>query len=114
MSTPSKAQKRKRSKNVWPLWLTKKRRPRGSPSANYLHPITKALGRTIKTWRMAHGLTVTAIAGLTKLARGTVYAVERGTSWFSWNAAAQVCDAMGLCIAAAIYEAMRRCGRIPR
>ena len=114
MSTPSKAQKRKHGKNGWPPWLTKKRRPQASPTKNYTHPFSRELGRTIKAWRMAHGLTATAVADLAKLARSALAKIERGEAWFSSNMVARVCDAMGACLAAITYEALRRCGRFPR
>ena len=114
MSTPSKAKARRRAKNMRPAWLAAKRRPRGSPAADYTHPINKALGRAIRAWRLAHGLTVSRVAKLAQLARDTVAEIERGQAWFSWNAAARVCDAMGVCLTVMACEAMRRCGRLPR
>lgn len=114
MKTPRKARKRQRHPKVWPLWLTKKRRRRAAPSANYLHPLTRALGQTIKAWREAHGLKATAVADLAKLSRSALAELERGEVWFSINVAMRICDAMGLCIAVATGEALRRAGRLPR
>ncbi|MCE9610413.1 MAG: helix-turn-helix domain-containing protein [Chthoniobacter sp.] len=114
MSTPSKARKRQHGKNGWPSWLTRKRRPQASPTKLYTHPFSRELGRTIQAWRRAHRLKATVVADLAKLSRSALAKMERGEVWFSINMAMRVCDAMGLCIAAATFEALRRAGRLPR
>ena len=94
--------------------LEKVGRLRASPSGDYLHPFSRALGRVIREWRVGHGMTRYAVAERARLSRETLAGVERGAAWFSVNVAARICDAMGLDLQFAMLDALRRCRRLRR
>ncbi len=87
---------------------------RCSPSADYLHPLGPALAAEMRKWLQKHRLKAAGVVKRAQLSREALRKLVSGRSWFSFNVAARICEAMGLDPIAAVLAAARRCGRLQR
>jgi DNA-binding XRE family transcriptional regulator len=79
-----------------------------SPNPGYVHPLVRALARTIRAWRIRHRMRLSSVARRANLSREALRKLEKGDVWYSINVAVRVCDAMGLEWLEANTEACRR------